>query len=263
MRRFLPFAVWLAIAVAACGGSSDATTSGVVDFAEIAVAEPTLSFDASATTARLDVETTITAVCSVAYGETEALGSLTTDQDMEAGGHRDHGPLLTGLEPETVYFYRLQGTGPDGTLYQSELLTFTTPPAEDLSASPNLALGATVTDVSSEFSDGFIAANAIDGNPATEWSTAGDGDDAHITIDLGVATPISSLRFVTRQMGDGSSITTTFTVTIDDGAVLGPFTAGLDPPLTTVDTTGRVLRFEVETSTGGNTGAVEIEIFGR
>jgi len=261
VRRRLLLVTALALVVAACGGSAT-PDSGVADFAEIAATEPTFTFDPSATTARLRVETTVRAVCAVAYGETEALGNLATDQDMDAAGHQDHGPVLTGLEPETTYFYRLQGVGPDGTLYQSELLTFTTPPAEEADVAANLALEATVVDVSSEFSDAFAAANAIDGDPATEWSSRGDGDDAYITIDLGAERTVTALRFVTREMSDGSSITTTYTVTVDDGEVLGPFDAGLDPPLVEVQFTGRVLRFDVENSTGGNTGAVEIEIYG-
>lgn len=263
MRRWTLITLAFAVVVAACGGTGS-TTDGVVDFAEIAATEPTFTFDPSATTGRLDLETTIPAVCAIAYGETEALGALSTDQDMQGGGHTDHGPVLTGLQPETTYFYRLQGVGPDGTLYQSELLTFTTPPAEtSSSAGTNLALEATVVDVSSEFSDAFAAPNAIDGNPATEWSSRGDGDDAYITIDLGSERTVTALRFVTREMSDGSSVTTTYTVTVDDGEVFGPFDAGLDPPLVEVDFTARVLRFDVENSTGGNTGAVDIEIYGK
>jgi len=261
VRRIALLTTVVALVAAACGGAGTATST-VADFSEIAVGDPTFTFDPSATTARLRVDTTVRAVCAVAYGESASLGSLATDQDMDAAGHAQHGPVLTGLKPETTYYYRLQGVGPDGTLYQSELMTFTTPAASEAVAGANLALEATVVDVSSEFSDAFAAANAIDGDPATEWSTRGDGDDAYITIDLGAERTVTGLRFVTREMSDGSSITTTYTVTVDDGEVLGPFDAGLDPPLIDVAFTGRVLRFDVETSTGGNTGAVEIEIFG-
>ncbi len=260
MRRWTLLVIVFALVIAACGGSDARNT--VVDFTEIAATEPSFTFDPSATTARLDLETTIPTVCAIAYGETEALGGLSTDLDMNGGGHTDHGPVLTGLKPNTTYFYRLQGVGADGTLYQSELMTFTTPAAAESDAGTNLALGATVADVSSEFSAAFAAPNAIDGNPATEWSSRGDGDDAYITIDLGAERKVTGLRFVTREMNDGSSVTTTYTVTVDDGQVFGPFDAGLEPPLVQVEFTGRVLRFDVDSSTGGNTGAVEIEIFG-
>ena len=253
--------IWLAILAAALTACSDA--SGVADFSEIAVSEPTFTFDPSATTARLEVETTIPTVCAVAYGEGESLGSLATDLDMAGGGHQDHGPLLTGLQPDTTYFYQLQGVGPDGTLYQSEVSTFTTAAATESGAGDNVALAATVVDVSSEFSAAFVAGNAIDGNPATEWSSQGDGDDAFITLDLGSATAVTGLSFVTREMNDGSSVTTRYTVIVDDTDRYGPFDAGLTPPLVDVDFSGRILRFEVDSSTGGNTGAVEIEVYGK
>ncbi len=63
-------------------------------------------------------------------------------------------------------------------------------------------------------------------------------------------------------MADGSATTTTYTVTVDDGNVLGPFPAGnpADTMHTPVDISGRTFRFEVMDSTGGNTGAIEIRI---
>lgn len=248
---------WL---LAACAGGSERAPA--TDFAEIAASDPTFAFDPSSNSARLTVDTTIETVCAVAYGETGDLGALATDQDMDAAGHLDHGPILTGLAPETTYFYRLQGVGPDGTLYQSELLSFTTPEAQETAASNNLALSASVVDVSSEFSTAFAAANAIDGDSATEWSSRGDGDEAYLTIDLGAEATVTRMRFVTREMSDGSGITTTFTVTVDDGSTFGPFDAGLTPPLVDVAFTGRILRFDVVGSAGGNTGAVEIEVYG-
>src|SRR5680860_1119365 len=57
-----------------------------------------------------------------------------------------------------------------------------------------------------------------------------------------------------------SATTTTFFVVADEGERLGPFQAGnpANPRFNAASFTGRVLRFEVETSTGGNTGAIEI-----
>ena len=71
-----------------------------------------------------------------------------------------------------------------------------------------------MVDVSSEFSAGFAAELAVDGDLATEWSTSGDGDDGTITIDLGAARDIAGVEFVTRSMADGTAITSTFTVEI-------------------------------------------------
>lgn len=260
MRR-LGSLIAVSIVISACGGAT-ATTDGVIDFIEIAVGDPQFVFDPSATSARLEVETTVRTICAVAFGDTEDLGELATDQDMDAAGHQDHGPLLTGLRPNNTYFYRLQGVGPDGTLYQSGLLTFETPAAEARDDETNLAVSATVVEVSSEFSSSFAAANAFDGDPVTEWASLGDGDGAYVVIDLGEAAAVAGIRFVTREMSDGSSIATSYTVIVDGDAVYGPFEAGLDPPLIDVEFSGQVLRFTVESSTGGNTGAVEIEVYG-
>ncbi|MDH3307404.1 MAG: hypothetical protein OEO77_07820, partial [Acidimicrobiia bacterium] len=60
----------------------------------------------------------------------------------------------------------------------------------------------------------------------------------------------------TRSMSDGTATAETFTVTVD-GVTCGPFDVGLEA----VDLTGQVIRFDVETSTGGNTGALEIKVF--
>ncbi|MGA7270729.1 MAG: hypothetical protein WB239_06630, partial [Acidimicrobiia bacterium] len=65
-------------------------------------------------------------------------------------------------------------------------------------------------------------------------------------------------------MADGSAITDTYTVTVDGGDELGPFPAGnpADSQPADVDTTGQSFDFQVDSSSGGNTGAVEIRILG-
>jgi hypothetical protein len=64
-------------------------------------------------------------------------------------------------------------------------------------------------------------------------------------------------------MADGSAITSTFTVSVDDGEPTGPFPAA--SPATTrlapLEVTGRLLRFDIEESTGGNVGAAEIRVY--
>lgn len=219
--------------------------------------------DPSGTTATLAVTTSMDMACAVVYGTTEALGDgIATDTDMAGGAHADHEVLMTGLEPETEYFYRVQGSGADGRLYRSELMTFRTPAADDGSdIGENAAVGATIVDVSSEFSGAFAAENAVDGDPATEWSSDGDGDDASITIDLGEAVDVVGVGFRSREMGDGSSIIDSFTLTVDDGEPLGPFPAGPGHSVADVEFTGQILRFDAADTTGGNTGAVEIEIY--
>lgn len=117
--------------------------------------------------------------------------------------------------------------------------------------------------MSSEFSADFAGLFAIDGDLATEWSTTGDGDDGFITVDLGAERDLGGVEFVTRAMADGTARTGTFTVTVDDGDLLGPFPAGTvaQPDPVDINVTGRRLRFDIETSTGGNVGAVEIRVY--
>ena len=65
-------------------------------------------------------------------------------------------------------------------------------------------------------------------------------------------------------MADGTAITTTYTVTVDDGRSAGPFAAATvaEPDVAPLDAVGRRLRFDVDASTGGNVGAVEIRVYG-
>ena len=148
--------------------------------------------------------------------------------------------------------FRLQGSGADGTVSKRAVLV-PDARAERARHPRTLRIGATVLEVSSEYSPAFEGANAVDGDLSSEWSSNGDGDDAFITLDLGRAVDVTAVAFRTRQMNDGTAITT-FTVTVD-GAVLGPFPAGTDPVPLAVS--ARVMRFDVESSSGGNTGAVE------
>jgi hypothetical protein len=198
----------------------------VLDFDQIAESGPIIETSPAGTSAVLNVTTTIEAVCAVAYGETETLGRLATDQEMGAGGHSDHEVLLTGLAPDTEHFYRLQGVGVDGRLYRSEILTFRTPPASEVLPGRNVAVDSEMVEVSSQFSEDFAAVNAIDGDPATEWSTAGDGDNGYLVIDLGREVDVVAVGFHTRSMSDGSATAQTFTVTIDEIQTYGPFPAG-------------------------------------
>ena len=116
--------------------------------------------------------------------------------------------------------------------------------------------------MSSEFSADFRADAAVDGNPATEWSSAGDGDDASITLDLGRSVSVVGIALRSRSMSDGTSVVETFTVTVDDGETYGPFEAGTAGAVAAVEFTGQVLRIDADRTSGGNTGAAEIEVYG-
>ncbi|MEA2642618.1 MAG: hypothetical protein QOF51_4012 [Chloroflexota bacterium] len=245
------------------GNPASATAqSAVLPFEAVQDGAVTMTPAPDGLSALLQVRTTIAMVCAVTYGETSSLGQIATDAGMAGAAQQDHAPILNGLKPDTEYVYRLQGVGQDGNLYQSELLRFRTPVATGFAPlGPNVAIGATVVAVSSEFSSAYAARNAVDGRTTTEWSSLGDGDHAFIAIDLGQEVNAIGVGFRTRQMADGSSLTTSFSITTDDGATYGPFSAGQGLAVATVAFTSRTVRFNVVTSTGGNTGAVEVEVY--
>jgi len=243
--------------------TDDATRFPIRPIDEILVGDFFVEVDDSGTSAVLSLDTTIDVVCSVVFGPTTQFGGLATDTDMAGGGHSNHHPLMAGLEPGTTVLYRVQGTAADGTIYVGEVEQFTTPAGDGVASRSNLSLDATDVETSSDFSAGFAGANAIDGSLSTEWSSRGDGDDAYIVIDLGVPMEITGIGFRTREMSDGTSITNSYTVAVDGGETLGPFEAGIGLVVSDFTATGQVLRIEMNTTTGGNTGAVEIEIYGQ
>jgi hypothetical protein len=242
----------------ALGAMASASAAEIRDFEDIAASPVVITPDPSGRAAVLQVDTTVDVACSVVYGRDDSFGLIAVDSDMDGGAHTDHQPVLGSLEPATDYRYRLQGTAPDGTIYVSEIGTFSTPVAPE--GPDNLALGATIVGVSSEYSDAFAASNAFDGDITTAWSSRGDGDEAWVEIDLGAAQAIGDIEFRTRSMSDGSARTESVTVTAD-GTLYGPFAADERySELAELGIVAQRLRFDVEASTGGNTGALEIVV---
>lgn len=214
------------------------------------------------------VETTEPMICAIVWGPDEGFGRFNNSLAMTGTGITDHDVFLPDIEPGRQYHFVVQGTTADGTLYRSPTGTFRidtgTGPPSPTPPGDNLALGATVSDVSSEFNDAFVAANAVDGDTTSEWSTDGDGDDGFLVLDLDGEQRIGAVEYVTRTMADGSATTLTYTVTVDDQEPVGPFAAGTlaRPQVHTVDLTGRTVRIDVDSSTGGNVGAVEVRLYG-
>lgn len=242
-----------------------ATDPQVLAAEDVFIEAPVVVPDISGISATLQVSTELDMACAVVFGTDEQLGDgIATDADMGGGAHTDHAAVMAGLEPDTEYYYRVQGSGSDGNLYRSELMAFRTPPADAVETpGENVAVGAEVAAVSSEFSDDFAAGNAVDGDPATEWSSSGDGDAASLTIDLGRPVDVVGLALRSRSMSDGTSVVETFTVTVtvDDGQTYGPFEAGTTFTVAEAAFTGQVLRIDAERTTGGNTGAAEFEVY--
>ena len=235
IRLFAPFFI-VVLALAACSQSQSNATSAITEGYNFRPIEDIIDADLAVTnfaadgSATLPIETSVSVACTIVYGTTPEFGSLTLDQDMAGGTHSEHNPLLVGLEPETEYYFRVQGIDDDGNIYLSEVMTFTTPP-QDTSETENLASpekGAEVIGFSSAFggaglNDRWGAGSVFDDNPNTEWSTAGDGDEAWIEVELAQRARIDSVDFHSRAMSDGSAIALAFTITTDEGETYGPF----------------------------------------
>ncbi len=222
-----------------------------------------LQIAADGRSAVVQVQTSPPTICAIAYGRTPALGSIADDPDMGGTAITRHIVVLGGLVPGATYHFLLTATDAEGQVFQTSALgTFTTP-RENSAFGGDIAVGAKIVAVSSQWSSAYAAANAVDGNLATEWASNGDGDRAFITIDLGRERQITAISFITRAMSDGSAITRTYAVVVDGRRRYGPFPAGspIRRRVVPVSFTGRFLRFEVVSSTGGNTGAAEIEVF--
>ena len=208
--------------------------------------------------------------CSVVYGETPDFGHVSVDQDMAGGAHTDHHPALSGLKPDTLYYYRVQGTAADGTLYASAVMTFRT--SKQAAAGPvNLASleeGAQIVAVSSNYggaaNDGSWGANsAIDGQRTTAWSTNGDGDAGFVEIALAREARLGAVEVWSRTMSNNTAQIYRFTLTTDSGEVLGPFELpdASKPYRFAVDVTAKSLRLDVVASNGGNVGLVEFAAY--
>lgn len=287
-QAIIPVLVAIAFLAAACGESAHPTSAPSVarvnPLESILVSSPSFA-DLQPTSVTVLVDTAIPVVCAVAYGTTDQYGQLATDLDMAGGGHQHHRPLLANLQPDTKYHIRLQGIGPDGSLYQSQDYTIQTPrPGSGVSqptptsaanverpSGDNLALsakGAQITGVSSNYgavgnTSTYGATNAIDGNPTTQWSSNGDGDKAWIEITLVSETQVSEIGFQTRTMGNSAQILS-FQVITDRAQTYGPFTLPDASRIYYFPTNFRALRlrFEALQTTSGNTGAAEIEVYG-
>lgn len=241
--------------------------------AESILLEPISISELTSTSATLNLNTSLDVACLVVFGTDTDFGNMALDSDMGASAHQNHSVIMRGLEPDTDYVYRLQGSDNFGNLYASAVMSFRTPVA---AAGPDLGtnvasttLGASVVDVSSNYGGGansssWGANNAIDGQATTEWSSAGDGNNAFITIDLVAKTQVSGFGLWTRTMGTSAEISS-FEVENEVGDIYGPFEVDnangiFDFP---IEAEGQSFTFRVTGSNGGNTGVVEVAIYSK
>ena len=263
---------WVSLACA--GGPTDAQViDPMAEFDGMVVDGPVL--DIGSTSVSVRATTRENTVCAVSYGPTTEYGRIATDDAMDVGGHRDHHPVLVGLDPDTEYHYSFGGIGPDGRVFRSPDFTFRTLPA-DTGAQPrpggenlaSLEMGARVLAASSIFGGGDLAAKwganlAFDGDPTTQWSSHGDGDGAWVEIEMATETHVTSLGFWTRTMGESAQIFS-FQVETHRGEVAGPFRLNDASSVHFFETdfTAKILKFQALETSGGNTGAVEIQVYG-
>ena len=277
--RHVALVLVVSLGATACGaasggageGAGSSTASVVRPFEE--VQDGAMTFESDPSDPRrgiFRVATSEPMICAIVWGEDEALGRFNNSLAMNGTGIEQHDVVLPDVEAGVSYTYVVQGTTADGTLYRSDVGTFTIEPGPaatavepDVDVGEELTSDAVVIDASSSFSESFGPSNAFDGDDTTEWSTSGDGDGGSVTVDLGEVRAIGAVEFVTRSMADGSAITQTFTVSVDGGEPQGPFPAGTPARrrIAALGARGRELRFDVETSSGGNVGAIEIRAF--
>ncbi len=280
--RFVMCSVVLSMTFSVLGcGSMDEDAEGAIGFSALVV-DPI-----GADRAVIRFDTSVPTSCEAEFGPAEdAMDQTATDPDMEPGQMVvEHRVALEDLAPDTVYYVRAKATDADGITERSAIVSFRTLPADaDATAGrDNVALlsaGTSITAVSSNWSKGdndsaFGIHNAFDGSMSSEWSSDYDGDDAFVALDFGQVRTLRYVGYRSRMMTDGTSIVQKVRLVAeggpDDGAggtgekVYGPFATpdhtvryvfALDPPLET-----QYVRFEVVESTGGNTGAREIQLF--
>lgn len=261
----------IAAAMTACGnGKASNATSSALEFSHLRVE------DIGVTSAVVLFDTSLPSSCEVEYGLTQNnLDGHATDPSMTPGTlvltHRV--PLLS-LSPATTIYYRARATDANLRSYFSDTLSLGTLSNDADAGSANVALlsaGTTIVGVSSNYGNAdnasaYGANNAIDGELATEWATNGDGNAAYIVLDFGQNRTISKFTFRGRKMADGSSLMTSIRVVApESNNELGTFdtpnpditySLDLSSPMTV-----RQMRLEAVETTGGNTGAAEIQFF--
>ena len=263
------------IILSACGSTQSESLLALEDIPNGFDGPEVLSVTADSATIRFD--TGVPTVCNSPFGETADYGEVATIP-MLSGATFDHVLTFNGLDANTTYHFQLIAIDNQGNVFRSGDYTFTTADKVDEAESGNLIAnanwlslenGAVVVDVSTNFGSGdndkqWGANSAIDGNTASEWASRGDGDAAFIEIRMAEEVLVTSLRVHTRSMANDTAQIFSFTVTTDQGETYGPFELpDADGPHDfEVDFVASTLRFDAESTNGGNTGFVELEALG-
>lgn len=276
MKQVASVVIFLVVASVLFWQQGSVNSQGMVDIrpmSDIYDTEPDI-VDITDTSARFTFVTSIPVACSLIWGTDTDYGEIAVDPNMNGAAVIDHNINIGGLEPDTTYHWRIQGTAADGTIYIDDDYTFTTAPASDANEENIAALanGASIIGVSSNIGGGandqsWGANSAIDGNPATAWSSNGDGNDAWIDIQLSREADIHAVDVWSRFMTNNTSQIFEFTLTTDKAEVFGPFTLPSGTPTAShrfeIEPTMPVasLRLDVTDSNGVNTGLIEFAAY--
>lgn len=233
--------------------------------------EPLTVEEIADTRALLRFTTNRPVTIDVELGRTDVLDQHFTDPEAVAGqratGHR---VPLENLFQNTKYNFRIKTTDEDGDIVYSAQQDFRTVVAP-VSRLKNVALieeGTSVVSVSSTQGGGdklstYGGNRAIDGDFTTDWASNGDGDAARIELDLGQTRMLTAFGFRGRSRTDGTALTTRVALSLDGAAELEFDTP--DPNKLYVFTlsapvSARRAVVRAVTTTGGNTGAKEVQL---
>jgi len=258
------FVGWLMAAATGCGGEQATTELTQLRIEEIADNRAAVRFETSLPTSG-----------EVLFGTSDdELDRTASDVAMVPGDLSfAHEVPLEDLEPDTKYYWRARAVDRDNAVLLTELDSFTTADADPTEQGDNVALsgaGAKVFEVSSNWGAGkndsiYGADHAFDGKMASEWASDGEGDQAWVELEFGGLRRITNFAFRSRHMSDGTSIIRRVELAFDGDTERGPFDVPdpterylfrIEPPVEA----SRVRIKAVETS-GGNTGAREIEFY--
>ena len=235
MMRFRTVPSCLAILwlVAACGSDEAPSSRSVHPFDDVRASEMTFEADPlDPSRGIFKVTTSEPMICAIVWGTDSSFGRFNNSLAMDGTGIVQHDVSLPDVEQGVTYSYVVQGTTANGTLYRSDIGTFRIAgraAARRCHCQRPRHKRRHVRVCDRGRARSFLwrsqRQSAIDGDLSTEWATRGDGDKGSVAIDLGVVVDIKGTEFVTRSMADGSSITSTYTVSIDGASPLGPFPA--------------------------------------
>ena len=227
--------------------------------------------DITASSAILRFETSIPTSCEAEFGlNKDSLNETATDPTMmEDELSIDHDVLIGNLRENSEYFIRARATTSKNITYYSELLSFNTLSISIDEEDDKLLSRSEfdIVSVSSNWAGGdnnssFGIEKAFDQNLVSEWSSDGNGDNAFVSIKLHSRRKIRGFSIRSRKMADGSSIITSIVMNIDNENI-GTFETP-DPDQTYrfifTEIEGENITWKVSSSTGGNTGAKEIQL---